>query len=199
MPYQFTFRLPEDATEDTQMMTGERTQQSVQIFDGVFLVGDIIGHSQMSERMAPTELSCMITGWLAKCREITERNGGKINKFLGDGFFAVWRKTPGYEQRIASTLQALRTLQQDSAVPFRVAMHVGTAASGSTPGRVEENLVGADVNFVFRMEKIAAGWTIPFLVSTKAAELLKPHFTLVPAGSQSVQGFSGEHAFFTIS
>ena len=55
----------------------------------------------------------------------------------------------------------------------------------------EENLSGRAVNFIFRMEKVAAQLDVPRLLSEPAADLLAARLALEEAGRHPVPGFDG--------
>jgi class 3 adenylate cyclase len=60
----------------------------------------------------------------------------------------------------------------------------------------EENLMGPEVNFAFRIEKVAANLGRSFLVSEPAATGLRPHMPLQEEGSHPVASFDGVYPFF---
>ena len=124
--------------------------------------------------------------WLAACKQIVDDNGGTINKFLGDGFFAYWpAREAGIAADVARALTALRSLQAADAPRFRLVLHLGKVCFGGA-SLGEESLMGAEVNFVFRMEKLASGIGRSFLVSEPAAGDLRPHFPMQDEGRHPV-------------
>ena len=97
-----------------------------------------------------------LTGrWLAECKQIIDESGGSINKFLGDGFFAYWHERGKMVQNVARALEALKRLQSGGDVRFRIVMHYGQVFTGAGGSLGEESLLGPEVNFVFRIEKLA--------------------------------------------
>jgi class 3 adenylate cyclase len=80
---------------------------------------------------------------------------------------------------------------------FRVAVHYGaiTVDSALSPG--EDSLIGANVNFVFRMEKIASGLQQYCVLSEEAAGHLGQFGAVMPLGEHSLSGFSGTHALYS--
>jgi class 3 adenylate cyclase len=161
------------------------------------LVADMVGSTQLMQRL-PADASASLTGrWLATCRALIEASGGIINKYLGDGFFAYW---PASESaKVAEVMTALRKLQTQGDVPFRMVLHYGAATSGGAPSAGEESLSGKDVTFVFRMEDLASVQGIPVLISEAAAGKLERVLPTVPHGQHAVNGFAGEHRFFTVA
>jgi class 3 adenylate cyclase len=56
--------------------------------------------------------------------------------------------------------------------------------------------MGSEVNFVFRVEKLASNIGRSCLVSAAAAEKLRAHFPLQDEGRHAVASFDGDFEFF---
>jgi class 3 adenylate cyclase len=61
----------------------------------------------------------------------------------------------------------------------------------------EESLIGKEVNFAFRMEKLAASLGLYLLISAAANDKLGSLIKAKPAGSHELKGFEGKHEFFS--
>ena len=83
------------------------------------------------------------------------------------------------------------------AVRQQLALHHGLVAIGGVPSMGEESLMGKDVNFVFRMEKLAGSLGIPFLTSAAGQAKLKSQVTFTPVGAHELKGFEGKHELFS--
>jgi adenylate cyclase len=192
----FTFRQDRTGQTLTVNPAAEKTVQDIRALPCWLLVADIEGSTQLVTKM-PTEEASQMTGrWLAACKQIVDEHGGTINKFLGDGFFAYWpAREAGIAAAVARALTALRSLQNAGAPPFRLVLHLGKVCFGGA-SLGEESLMGAEVNFVFRMEKLASSLGRTFLVSEPAAGELRPHFPMQDEGRHPVTSFEGEFQFF---
>lgn len=60
-----------------------------------------------------------------------------------------------------------------------------------------DSLSGREVNFVFRMERLASGLGLTRLISEPACEKLATRLPAAPVGRHGLHGFEGEFAFFT--
>jgi class 3 adenylate cyclase len=60
----------------------------------------------------------------------------------------------------------------------------------------EESLIGKEVIFVFRMEKLAGSLGILLMASEAAKTKLEPLMKCEPAGVHQLKGFEGEYGFF---
>ena len=77
-----------------------------------------------------------------ECRQIVDLHGGEINKYLGDGFLAIWPWNDGETEHIQGAIRALLELQETAEVPFRLVAHLGELTSGGGPTLGEDNLTG---------------------------------------------------------
>jgi class 3 adenylate cyclase len=116
---------------------------------------------------------------------------------LGDGFLVYWRDDEKAAEDVAPALVALKEAQARHDPRFRLALHFGLVAIGGVPSMGEESLMGKEVNFVFRMEKLAASLGIYLLTSAAANDKLGSLITAEPAGSYELKGFEGAHEFFS--
>src|SRR3954454_21526007 len=152
----FIFHQPEEITDDYRTKFPERTIREIANVPCWLLVADIENFTPLSRSLTSDRLAEIIGGWVATCKEVIDGHGGAIDKYLGDGFFAYWRGddksiTKGFAQAITE----LKKVQQKTEPRFRLALHFGLVAIGGLPSMGEESLMGKEVNFVFRMEKIA--------------------------------------------
>ena len=60
----------------------------------------------------------------------------------------------------------------------------------------EESLIGKEVIFVFRMEKLAGSLGILLMASAAAKGKLEPVMKYEPAGVHELKGFEGSFEFF---
>lgn len=161
------------------------------------MVADIQDSTRLASQVGEHEIPRVTGRWLAECKTRLEGFGGAINKFLGDGFFAYW---PGETNPalIADALSVLREMQKLNTPGFRVVLHRGKAFLGGKGSMGEENLTGRDVNFVFRMEKLAGSLKLPLMVSAEARLALGDEFDWIDSGLHSMTGFDGTFSFHSI-
>jgi adenylate cyclase len=197
-PFHLVFRLALTASDTASVyLTADQTQLDLRSVACWLLLADIVGSSVLSRNRTAEEISMIFGGWFARCKEAIEDSGGTINKYLGDGLLAYWMATEATLPHVTQALRDLRQLQADSNPPFRVVMHHGRVFVGGIPSSGEESLVGPEVNFVFRQEKLAGLLCNERLLSASAAALLTPWLPLSPAGEHPLPGFDGTHAFYT--
>jgi adenylate cyclase len=175
----------------------EGTVHDIRIAPCWLLLADIEGSTELSQSL-PVEQLPIITGrWFSECKQVIEANSGSINKYLGDGFFAYWIDIEGTLPRLVAALDGLKRLQAAGQPRFRVVLHRGDVSMGGVASMGEESLSGPEVNFVFRMEKLAGGLKQLTLMSEFAGVRLGDRLPAEPAGRHALSGFEGEFAFLT--
>lgn len=161
------------------------------------LIADIEKFTPLSQTMPGDELAKLVGKWIYSCKEVIEKNYGEINKYLGDGFLAFWPSPETKPEHIASTLAELKQIQAAGSLPFRLVVHYGSVTIDNALSEGEDALIGPDVNFVFRMEKVAGGLNQRCVVSKTAGELLKQFSPITPQGEHTLSGFNGTHPMFS--
>lgn len=193
----FTFRQPMEISEAFRSTFAERTVREIENVPCWLLVADIENFTPLSRSLTSDKLATLIGGWVATCKEIIEAHEGMIDKYLGDGFFAYWREDENATRNVANALAPLKQAQAKNEPRFRLALHFGLVAIGGVPSMGEESLMGKDVNFVFRMEKLAGSLKISLLTSVAGKDKLGSLIKAEPAGAHELKGFEGKHDFFS--
>jgi adenylate cyclase len=192
----FTFRQPGELTDDVRTMFIEGTIRNIENVPCWLLMADIENYTLLSRSLTSDKLAELIGGWVAACKETIEVHSGMIDKYLGDGFFAYWREDENAAKNVAAALDRLKQAQVRQEPHFRLALHFGLVAIGGVPSMGQESLMGKDVNYVFRMEKLAASLGISLLTSAAGKAKLGSLIKTEPAGVHELKGFEGKHEFF---
>src|SRR6266404_8639209 len=191
----FIFRQPEEITDDYRTTFAERTIREIANVPCWLLVADIENFTPLSRTLTTDQLAVLFGSWVATCKEIIEGSNGTIDKYLGDGYLAYWRDGPGATKNVASVLAQMKDVQARNEPIFRIALHFGFVAVGGMPSMGEESLMGKEVNFVFRMEKLAGQLSVYRLLSDAAKVKLAKLVTVEPLGGHELKGFEGKYEF----
>jgi class 3 adenylate cyclase len=163
------------------------------------LMADMQGFSELCQNAKMHELALTLTTWFRESQRLIEQRGGRIAKYLGDGFLAYWTPSAGGAAEVAESLRELHRHDRDRALRFRFVVHHGSVTFGGAATLGEERMIGPEVNFIFRLEKLAAQLGLAICLSAPAHAQLAP---LVPAapvdGEHSLKGFPGRHRCFQI-
>lgn len=174
------------------------TVADIQLSKCWILVADVEGFTKMSQQVAAEELAPLVGQWMAHCQEIVKDHKGVLAKFLGDGFLAYWTDRDGKAASIASACRKFQELQKSGALPFRVMVHYGMVSFGGHSPDASHTMIGPELNFAFRLEKVAARLNISWIFSDTAADHLKDNLTLKACGRQKVPDFPQERICFTL-
>jgi adenylate cyclase len=193
-----TFRLETATTpeEEVYITETQKTVRDVHELTCWFLLLDIQNFVGLSGQLPTEDLARMVGAWLAECRRSVEEHGGTVSKFLGDGLLAYWDTRYCDPTHVAAALEILRSMQTHRQPPFRWALHFGTAVFGSAAAPGELSALGQDLNFLFRIERVAAANGFPGILSQAAYSQIGLLVGAQPLGSFAVKGVDGEHALF---
>jgi adenylate cyclase len=132
---------------------------------------------------SPQDVVDRLDGAFAVLVEILDRHGGIVNKFLGDGFLALFgapfeAEDPAQRAVAAARemLVAMGRINRDSSWPLRIGIgiHFGEVVAGNigSPRRKEYTVIGDTVNFASRLEALNKEFGSQLLISTSVREAL---------------------------
>ena len=159
------------------------------------LFADIVSYTTFSETRDSEEIRDMLTVYFDRAREIIERFGGAVDKFIGDAVMGVWGATAAREDDAQRAVRAalelvdmVANLGEELGVP-ELALRAGVN-SGSTsvgPGGNEKGLVVGDlVNVASRLQSIAEPGTV--FVGSATESVTRRAIDYQSMGEQSVKG-----------
>jgi adenylate cyclase len=176
----------------------DRTRADIRQATCWLLVADVAGSTQLVKELPPDELPLVMGQWVADCKQAIEASGGRVNQFMGDGFFAYWYDRERIEKGIDEALKALRRLQEEERPVFRFVLHLAPVVIGGVSVGEEERISGPAVHFTFRMEKLAGELGAPRLLSETAWARLAALVEAREVGRYSLPGFNEPFLFYTL-
>jgi adenylate cyclase len=131
----------------------------------------------------PREVVERLDGAFAILVDILDRHGGIVNKFLGDGFLALFGapiEAPECAQHAVAAardmLDAMRRVNETSDWPLRIGIgiHFGEVVAGNigSPRRKEYTVIGDTVNFASRLESLNKEFNSQLLISSAVCDAL---------------------------
>jgi len=150
---------------------------------------------------SPQEVVDRLDGAFAVLVDILDRHGGIVNKFLGDGFLALFgaplESGDAAQHAVAAAremLAANERANESSSWPLRIGIgvHVGEVVAGNigSPRRKEYTVIGDTVNFAARLEALNKELGSQFLISSAVRDALGDHGKdAVPRGEVPVRGY----------
>ena len=159
------------------------------------LFADLVGFTPFSESRDSEEVRDVLTAYFDRSRDIIERFGGTIDKFIGDAVMAVWGAVESHEDDAERAVRAaLDLIDMVSALGAELgepdlALRAGVT-SGETsvgPGGNEKGLVVGDlVNTASRLQSIAEPKTL--LINQATCSLVDAAIECQPMGEQRIKG-----------
>jgi adenylate cyclase len=137
---------------------------------------DIRGFTAAARARAPHDVVKRLDDAFATLVEIVDRNGGIVNKFLGDGFLALFGAPipdpdASYDA-VTAARQMLAAMEEENAKhewPLRlgIGIHFGDVVAGNvgSPRRKEYTVIGDTVNCASRIETLNKEFGSQLLVS----------------------------------
>jgi adenylate cyclase len=149
----------------------------------------------------PHEVVERLDGAFAVLVEILDRHGGIVNKFLGDGFLALFG-TPIEDpdparQATAAAREMLAAMERNNAGsswPLRIGIgiHFGEVVAGNigSPRRKEYTVIGDTVNFAARLESLNKEFNSQLLISSVVRDALGDDGSdAVSLGEVAIKGY----------
>jgi adenylate cyclase len=132
---------------------------------------------------SPQEVVDRLDGAFAVLVDILDRHGGIVNKFLGDGFLALFgaplEAHDAAHQAVAAAremLEANDRVNKTTSWPLRIGIgvHFGEVVAGNigSPRRKEYTVIGDTVNFAARLEALNKDFNSQFLISQAVRDAL---------------------------
>ena len=150
------------------------------------LMCDIGGFTGMAAAMGPNDLIALLTEYESRLVPVIRRNGGSVDKFLGDGIMATFGAVLPTETFAADAMRAVEDLMEAAAtwrrereaaglapVDVRFAVAVGPVVFGAVGdvSRLEYTVIGEPVNIAAKLEKHAKVETCGALTTVAALKL----------------------------
>jgi adenylate cyclase len=172
------------------------------------LFSDIRGFTTLSESHTPQQVVSLLNRYFTRQVEVIFRNGGALDKFIGDCIMAIWGAplddARNAEHAIQCALEMSDTLEAfrkelDAKTQFDVGIgiHSGPAVVGliGSEQRREYTAIGDTVNLASRVEGLTKG-IARILVTEDTMRLCPDAFDFVAHGLYKVKGRTQEVALF---
>lgn len=163
--------------------------------DITVLFVDVRGFTPMSELLSATQVVEILNRYLTLISECILKNGGTLDKFVGDAAMAFWGAPLAQEDPVMHAVQAAADMIAGSqalcreltekygrTVSFGIGIHTGEAVVGNigSPERMDYTAIGDTVNTAARLEANAPGGTV--YISRAVADALEGRIRTVSLG-----------------
>jgi class 3 adenylate cyclase len=143
---------------------------------------DIRGFSPLSKRIGPQKSVAMLNHFFATMGEIVFRHHGIVDKYLGDGFLALFgapvSSAMDADNAVAAALSMQQAMSQvnehfqrqfGTALTMGISIHTGEVVVGNIgfEKKMDYTVIGDAVNFVFKLQALCKSWPDNILISEK--------------------------------
>ncbi len=171
--------------------------------DVTVLFADIRGFTSLTEAMVPHDVIALLNECMEYLASAVDREGGVVDKFIGDEIMAVFGAPVRQEDHAVRALRAAllmrdclvdfnrrRTERGEGVVGLGIGIATGRAVAGNMGSRDRMNytVLGRTVNLAARLTSEAAAGEI--IVSDATREAAGVDFVATPLGGRELKGFS---------
>jgi class 3 adenylate cyclase len=164
------------------------------------LFADLVGFTAWSAERDPEEVRELLTRYFELARDVVERYGGAVEKFIGDAVMAVWGAPTAREDDAERAVRAALELVDavGGLVPGMSARGgVLTGEAAVTIGAVGQGMVAGDiVNTASRLQSVAPPGTV--LVGDATRRAASGAIVFEEAGEQLLKGKTAPVAAFRV-
>lgn len=174
------------------------------------LFSDVRNFTTMCEHMPAEQVVNLLNRYFSLMVAEIHRNGGTVDKFIGDGlmaFFGAPNTLPHPEQQALKAARGMLVALEDfnreiaaqgfGAWKIGIGLHAGEAVIGilGSEERHEYTAIGDVVNTAARLESISKNLEYPIIVSDVVADAVGEDPKLVPLNEQALKGRSAIAVF----
>lgn len=180
--------------------------------DACVMFLDIRDFSRIAAENTPHEVMLYLNTLFGELIDVVNANNGIVNKFLGDGFMAIFgvpaddpEKIPHAFNAAQAILERVEKLNQRGAIPptqVGIGLHAGQLVTGNvgTRERKEYTLVGETVNLAARIEQATKEFDARLLISESIwNNLSRPPADALDLGMVELKGISEPVRLFKLA
>lgn len=170
-----------------------------QMKEAVIVFGDIRGFTNFSTTQTPVNVAMLLNAFFEVVCRIVEEEGGMVNKFLGDGYLALFGIFGDSNEAANSAARAVTRIQKESKVILSIhnlsagaAANIGDVITGElgSEGRCEFTAIGAPVNLASRLEGMNSQLGTDFLASQSFVDAIHDSdYRIESKGKHTMKGF----------
>ncbi len=181
--------------------------------DVVVFFSDIRGFTAFSEKRSPEEVVEMLNEYFEVMVGIINKQGGVVDKFIGDAIMAVWGAPKSTDKDAHNATMACiqmrlalvelndkRRARGQPNLAMGIGLHAGSVISGTigSTERMEYTVIGNTVNTGSRIEASTKAFGSDLLISEEVVKQIGDAFIVELAGAAEVKGRSDPLKMFKV-
>ena len=162
-----------------ELKLGDHTEQEMTIF-----FSDIRSFTELAEDLTTEENFAFINSYLSRIVPEISKNGGFVDKYIGDAILALFPNDNGAEMAVKSAIAIQEKLQEYNGhrakcnyrpLSMGIGIHTGTLMVGvvGTAERMQNTVISDAVNLASRMESLTKAFRISLAISEETFKKLE--------------------------
>ena len=192
---------------DAKQLIGEKRMVSV-------IIVDIRDFTAISEINAPENVVSFLNLYFTHMVEIIKKNGGSVDKFMGDSILALFGATTSHEDNAKRAVQAalemkeivsqidtsLLVFPENHSFQIGIGIHQGNVVVGNIgcQEKIDYTVIGDSVNLASRLEGLTKQYGTPIIVSDAINKELDENFFSRHLDNVRVKGKSIPVSIFAV-
>jgi adenylate cyclase len=165
----------------------------------VIVFGDIRGFTTYCGAHSPEEVTGVLNAYFEVACRVVEQEGGMVNKFIGDGFLALFGAFPTEVSPEEAAVRSARRLLAEvpgvlgpHGLQMGLAIGSGEVVAGEigSRDRCEFTVIGDPVNRTSRLEGLNAPLGTVCLMTEEVERRLPSEFRRIPRGEHALKGLT---------
>lgn len=174
------------------------------------MFADLPGFTQLTENYGP-DVAPFLTEFLTLATKAIHREGGIVDKFIGDCIMGIWNAPAANEDHASSACRAAETIRQamrrvarpdgrTNGQLVRIGINSGMALVGNVGSaeRLSYTAIGDVVNVASRLEALGKELNAEILISEETRRLAGPQIVTRSHGAAPVKGRTGKVKVFEL-
>ena len=177
IPGEYLKLLNKKSVEELKL--GDHIEQEMTIF-----FSDIRSFTELAEDLTTEENFAFINSYLSRIVPEITKNGGFVDKYIGDAILALFPKENGAEMAVKSAISIQEKLQEYNEhrakcsyrpLAMGIGIHTGTLIVGvvGTAERMQNTVISDAVNLASRMESLTKAFRISLAISEETFKKLE--------------------------
>ncbi|MDR2048145.1 MAG: adenylate/guanylate cyclase domain-containing protein [Treponema sp.] len=176
IPQEFLAILNKDSVSELEL--GDHAEQEMTIF-----FSDIRQFTDLSEQLTPKESFAFINSYLSRIVPEITKNGGFVDKYIGDAILALFPQTDGPDMAVRTAISIQARIQEYNAhrakcgyrsLSMGIGLHTGTLMVGvvGVKNRMQNTVISDAVNLASRLESITKVFGVSLAISEETFKKL---------------------------